>query len=107
MRKPENGIISGIRFPNRKSDGQAINLFAMGYLFPWITMLVQVIFWRYPAQPNFRKKRITERRELIFCPYRWLNFFNPNYALEANPTNALVGFNPDLATLGFHQKGFL
>ena len=32
--------------------------------------------------------------------------FNPNYALEAERTNALVGFNPDLAILGFHHKGF-
>ena len=31
---------------------------------------------------------------------------NPNYALEAERANALVGFNPDLATLGFHHKGF-
>jgi len=30
--------------------------------------------------------------------------FNPNYALEAKRANALVGFNPDLATLGFHQQ---
>ena len=33
--------------------------------------------------------------------------FNPNYALEAERDNALVGFNPDLATLSFHQEGFL
>jgi len=32
------------------------------------------------------------------------SIFNPNYALEAKRANALVGFNPDLATLGFHQK---
>jgi hypothetical protein len=38
---------------------------------------------------------------------------NPNYAQEAKRTNALarilgleIGFNPDLATLGFHQKDF-
>jgi hypothetical protein len=42
-----------------------------------------------------------------------VNGLNPNYAQEAKPTNALaqilgleIGFNPDLATLGFHQKGF-
>jgi hypothetical protein len=34
-------------------------------------------------------------------------FFNPNYALEAKRTNALVGFNPDLATLVFTQEIFL
>jgi hypothetical protein len=40
-------------------------------------------------------------------------YINPNYALEAKRPNALarilgleIGFNPDLATLGFHQKGF-
>jgi len=36
-----------------------------------------------------------------------LGSLNQNYALEAKRTSALVGFNPDLATLGFHQKGFL
>jgi hypothetical protein len=42
-----------------------------------------------------------------------ITMLNPNYAQEAKRTNALarilgleIGFNPDLATLGFHQKGF-
>ena len=35
-----------------------------------------------------------------------LKKLNPSYALEAERTNALVGFNPGLATLGFHQKAF-
>jgi len=57
-----------------------------------------------------------------YTPIALGDFFNPNCALEAKRTNsprgeatgALVGFNPDLkiqnsdlATLGFHQKGFL
>jgi len=41
-----------------------------------------------------------------FISKRWGNVLNPNYALEAERTNALVGIKPDLATLGFHQKGF-
>jgi hypothetical protein len=46
-------------------------------------------------------------RFLLANPFGNMCEFIPNYALEAKRTNALVGFNPDLATLGFHQKGFL
>jgi hypothetical protein len=54
-----------------------------------------------------KKIKITTRTTRCTRTTGQLKKLDPNYALEAERTNALVGFNPGLATLGFHQKAFL